>query len=140
LIEEVLATFILPENVKVRVSIQEGFPKLLIDPMMMRRVLSNLISNAIDALPHGGNIFLDAKIENEQIVISVEDTGIGISEENLEKLFKPFFTTKDKGTGLGLAICKRFIELHGGHIFVDSKPGTGTKFTIKLPVEGHVKG
>ncbi len=139
LIEEVLATFILPENVKVKILIQEGFPRLLIDPMMIRRVLSNLISNAIDALPHGGNIYLEAKIEGEHIVISVEDTGVGISGENLGKLFKPFFTTKDKGTGLGLAICRRFVELHGGHIFVESKVGSGTKFTIKIPLEGHVK-
>ncbi|MCX8188484.1 MAG: PAS domain S-box protein [Nitrososphaeria archaeon] len=139
LIEEVLATFIIPENVKIKVSVQKDFPKLLVDPMMIRRVLSNLISNAVDALPHGGNIYLETKIEGEQIVISVEDTGVGISEENLRKLFKPFFTTKDKGTGLGLAICKRFIELHGGQIFVESKPGVGTKFTIKLPLEGHIK-
>lgn len=107
---------------------------------MMRRVLSNLISNAIDALPNGGNIFISARIEDEEIVLTVEDTGVGIAEENLGRLFKPFFTTKERGTGLGLAICKRFVELHGGHIFVESKVGRGTKFTIRLPVEGHVKG
>lgn len=139
LVDEILATFIIPENIKVEVSIQEGFPKLQIDPLMMRRVLSNLVSNAIDALPNGGSILISARIENEHIVISVEDTGVGISEENLGKLFKPFFTTKERGTGLGLAICKRFVELHGGHIFVESKVGYGTKFIIKLPVEGHVK-
>jgi len=140
LVDEILTTFIIPENVKVEVSIQEGFPKLQIDPLMMRRVLSNLISNAIDALPNGGNIFISARIEDEQIVLTVEDTGVGIAEENLKKLFKPFFTTKERGTGLGLAICKRFVELHGGHIFVESKVGHGTKFTIRLPLEGHVKG
>jgi len=140
LVDEILTTFIIPENIRVEVSIQEGFPKLQIDPLMMRRVLSNLISNAIDALPNGGNIFISARIENEEIVLTVEDTGVGIVEENLKKLFKPFFTTKERGTGLGLAICKRFVELHGGHIFVESKVGHGTKFTIRLPVEGHVKG
>jgi PAS domain S-box-containing protein len=140
LVDEILTTSIIPENVKVEVSIQEGFPKLQIDPLMMRRVLSNLISNAIDALPNGGNIFISARIEDEQIVLTVEDTGVGIAEENLKKLFKPFFTTKERGTGLGLAICKRFVELHGGHIFVESKVGHGTKFTIRLPLEGHVKG
>jgi len=139
LVEEVLATFIIPENVKVKVTVQEGFPKLQVDPMMMRRVLSNLISNAVDALPQGGSISVDAKVEGDQIVIAVEDTGVGIAEENIQKLFKPFFTTKEKGTGLGLAICKRFVELHGGHISVESRLGAGTRFVIRLPLEGHVR-
>ena len=95
----------------------------------------NLIKNAIEAMPNGGILTLSAvKTENEY-VISVTDTGLGISSDVKSNLFKPFYTTKRWGTGLGLTICKQVAEAHGGTISVESEVGKGTTFTMKVPAQ-----
>lgn len=105
----------------------------------MRQVVMNLILNAIQAMPEGGRLTLGTRVEgsgNEQILeLSVSDSGQGIDEEILDKIFEPFYTTKEKGTGLGLAIVNRIIEAYSGEIFVKSVPSMGTTFTVRLPAE-----
>jgi signal transduction histidine kinase/ActR/RegA family two-component response regulator len=101
----------------------------------LRQVLVNLILNSIDALSGGGQIVLQTAREGEFVLISVEDNGAGISEEAKPRVFEPFFTTKpDRGTGLGLSVARRIILNHDGEIAVESRPGEGTTFSIKLPV------
>ncbi len=114
-------------------------PATMADPMQLKQVFLNLVLNAIEAM-HGGGILRVKTIYDEAsrtIEIVISDTGKGIDKEWMDKLFHPFFTTKPKGTGLGLAISKRLIEEHGGTISVQSTPGSGTTFTIKLPVKQH---
>jgi len=134
LIDDVLSTVSVPETVKVAVTVGEDFPKLMIDPLMMRRVFTNLVTNALQAMPEGGQLTITASQTEEVVLISVQDTGVGIPEEALPKLFYPLYTTKAKGVGLGLAVCQRLVEAHGGSITVESQVGRGSTFTVKLPV------
>jgi signal transduction histidine kinase len=105
----------------------------------------NLIINAVEATDAGGTISISTTYKPglETIEIAVSDTGEGISEANLVRIFDPFYTTKDNGNGLGLAITHGIIEQHNGTIDVESQPGRGTTFTIKLPItpgEHHAAG
>jgi len=102
------------------------------DPQKMRQVFWNLGLNALDAMPEGGELVISTQQEDKNVVITFKDTGTGIEENQVEKIFYPFFTTKDQGTGLGLAIAYRIMEEHGGAITVDSMPGTGTTFKVIL--------
>jgi PAS domain S-box-containing protein len=99
----------------------------------LREVLINLILNAIDAMPRGGTVTLETKPDAEWAVLSVTDTGPGIPPEVKRRIFEPFFTTKASGTGLGLSIVSGIISSHGGTIDVESEPGQGTRFVIRLP-------
>jgi PAS domain S-box-containing protein len=109
------------------------------DPMLLKQALANLLINACDALPDGGEVRIRAALENKesnpQIVISVIDNGVGISHDIEARLFEPFVSGKPDGTGLGLALVKKIIILHGGRIEVHSKPGKGTRFTLFLPYD-----
>ena len=102
----------------------------------MSQVLLNLVINAIHAMPEGGILRLGLRLKGQQITLTVTDTGHGIPREDLEKIFVPFFTTKEvgKGTGLGLTVVQGIIQEHGGSIEVDSEPGRGSTFTITLPL------
>ncbi|WP_045211205.1 sensor histidine kinase [Desulfonatronovibrio magnus] len=116
----------------------ETLPMILTDSSQVRQVLFNLINNAIDAIDKNGEIHLSTrKNKDSSVAITIRDTGTGIHQENLTRIFDPFFTTKEpgKGTGLGLSICHGIIEKLGGTIFVASKVGEGTTFTIRLPLE-----
>jgi signal transduction histidine kinase len=95
----------------------------------------NLVLNAIDATDKGGSIRLCAEGETDQVRIRVQDNGTGIKEEDLPRLFQPYFTTKKHGTGLGLFVTQKLVAEHGGRVTCDSAPGQGTTFTIDLPVE-----
>jgi PAS domain S-box-containing protein len=108
---------------------------LKVDSEKIKRVFVNLIKNAIDAMPNGGKITVDSKEAKGNIEISFTDTGTGIKEEDMQKLFLPLFTTKAQGMGFGLAICRRIIEAHGGTIMARSAKDKGTTFTVTLPVE-----
>jgi PAS domain S-box-containing protein len=99
----------------------------------LREVLINLVLNAVDALPRGGNIELTTRAEGPWAILSVSDTGTGIPPEVKRRIFEPFFTTKETGTGLGLSIVSGIVSSYGGVIDVESEPGTGTTFTIRLP-------
>ncbi len=136
-VREVLATLRIPADVTVMVSTQEGFPHIRADPAMMRRVLTNLATNALQAMPQGGQLEIDLKVEDGLALISVKDTGVGIPEDQLGLLFKPLFTTKPDGQGLGLVVCKRLVTAHGGTIVAKSKKGEGTTMIIRLPIQGR---
>jgi len=111
----------------------------------VRLILRNLINNAVKFTEPNGKIFISSKIRNNLVEISVRDTGIGITQENQKRLFKPdehfttYGTSREKGTGLGLILCKEFVEKNGGKIWVISKTGSGTTFTFSLPVSSAEK-
>jgi signal transduction histidine kinase len=114
-------------------------PKMLIDVGKMVRVLVNFIKNAIDAMPEGGTVEVGSRRKENKVEFTFKDTGVGISEEVMPKLFSPLFTTKAQGMGFGLAICKRIVEAHGGKIAVQSALGKGTTFTVTLPLKPELK-
>lgn len=111
-------------------------PPTLADPTQLQRVFLNLFLNALHAMPHGGELGVRTCLEEDgkSIRIEVSDTGSGIREDLINKVFQPFFTTKPKGTGLGLAISRQMVEQHDGTITVANRPGGGAVFTIRLPV------
>lgn len=121
-------------NIKVEQKL-ESIPHLYGGPEKIRQVLVNLIINAFQAMPDGGTLTLFTESRENDIILTVSDTGTGISEENLASIFNPFFTTKEEGIGLGLATVNRIIEDHQGTITVKSKVGVGTTFTITLPID-----
>lgn len=110
---------------------------LLIDPLFIRAALLNLIVNGLQAMPQGGRLSISVTTTEDQALIAIADMGIGIPEENLEKIFSPFFTTKSEGSGFGLSETHKNIQVHGGAITVASKVGMGTTFTIFLPFGHH---
>lgn len=113
----------------------ENLPQIEVDSAQIQQVFLNLLINAIDAIEVEGMITTSTRMVGDSgLCIEFTDTGQGISEVALDKIFNPFFTTKTKGTGLGLSICKRLIEQHGGNIVVDSRIGSGTSFVITLPL------
>jgi PAS domain S-box-containing protein len=103
------------------------------DGKQLKRAFLNLIENAAQAMPNGGRLAITATETEENVVIGFADTGTGIPDENMDRIFTPLFTTKAKGIGMGLSVCKRVTEEHGGTISVKSKVGQGTAFTITLP-------
>jgi signal transduction histidine kinase len=107
----------------------------------MSQVLVNLITNAIHALPGGGNITVTTKQKGTHVSLAVQDNGTGMTAEIKQKIFEPFFTTKPvgQGTGLGLSVVLGIIESHQGSIKVTTSPGKGSKFEILLPVKQHLK-
>lgn len=108
---------------------------LLIDPMRVRRVFHNLIQNAADAMPRGGKVSLRYRIENNELITEIEDTGPGIAPEIAGKLFEAFATFgKEHGTGLGLSICKKIVEDNRGRIWARNEPGRGAVFAFAFPV------
>jgi signal transduction histidine kinase len=122
------------QNVKISVVEREGVPKVSGDAEVLRSALSNLFINAVQAMENaGGNLSITVLPDENFVKIEIADTGVGISKENLSKIFEPYFSTKETGTGLGLAIVRKIIEDHNGTIEVESKIGEGTKFAVKLP-------
>ena len=120
-------------NINASCTVEEEAKIVTSDAALLKRILSNLISNAIQAMPQGGNLTLHAYREAEDVVITVEDTGVGIPKAVKEKLFTPMFTTKAKGQGFGLSVVKRLTEALGGTVSYESEVGRGTKFTVRLP-------
>ena len=105
---------------------------LMVDPELLHRALSNLVLNAMDAMPNGGTLTLAAKPVEGKIQIRIADTGEGLTPEECERLFTPYYTTKQHGTGLGLAIVQSVVADHGGTIAVESRAGGGATFIITL--------
>lgn len=132
LIMNILSTNKIPENIKVIVNVPPEFT-INADPENIKRVFTNLIINAFQAMPEGGTLTISAEQEDNVTKIYFKDTGVGIPKENIEKIFQPLFTTKAKGTGLGLSVCKRIVEAHNGTINLESELGKGSTFIIKLP-------
>jgi PAS domain S-box-containing protein len=129
-----LAKTAIPNNIQVVTGFDET-PQMLLDREQIRRVLLNIIQNAVQAMPEGGRITLRIRVEEGEVMVSVEDTGVGIPEENLSRIFTPLFSTKAKGVGLGLTISKQIVEAHGGEIILESEVGKGSTFTIRLPLK-----
>lgn len=133
-----VAEFIEPEatrlNVAVRLRIAPGLPRILLDRRHLKQALLNLIQNALAAMPEGGTLRLSAERSGDELQYVVSDTGRGIPESLLTKIFEPYFTTKKNGTGLGLTITFKIIKEHSGEISLESREGRGTTFTIHLPV------
>jgi signal transduction histidine kinase len=107
----------------------------------IQQVFVNIIINALDAMPNGGKLKIDLLQNQSEAIIKIKDTGVGIKKEHLPHIFDPFFTTKGlgKGTGLGLSISYAIIKEHEGQILVDSEVGKGTTFTIKIPMDLHLR-
>ena len=124
------------QNIEVTKEFSPSLPKIMADFDQLQQVCTNLILNAVQAMPQGGKLNLRTSTLDSFVKIEVQDTGCGISEENMRKLFTPFFTTKvkGKGVGLGLAVAHGIIQRHQGRIEVQSKEGAGTTFTIYLPI------
>ena len=120
--------------VEVAMDLEQGVPKIAADPDLLHRALSNLVLNAVDAMPEGGRLALTTRARGNEIEIAVSDTGTGMSREEAERLFTPYYTTKQHGTGLGLAIVQSVVSDHGGDVGVESSP-QGTTFRIRLPRE-----
>jgi signal transduction histidine kinase len=103
------------------------------DSELLHRAISNLVLNALDAMPQGGTLTLRTLRDAQRVAIEVSDTGVGLTAEECERLFTPYYTSKQQGTGLGLAIVQSVVSDHGGTVSVNSQPGRGTTFRIELP-------
>ncbi len=110
-------------------------PSLQVDKEKIERVFMNLVKNAVDAMPNGGKLTVESEITKDKIALKFNDTGTGMNEEVMSKIWTPLFTTKAKGMGFGLAICKRIIEAHGGEIRGESASEKGSIFTVTLPLK-----
>jgi signal transduction histidine kinase len=122
-------------GVKLETTIEPRVACVEADPTMLRQALLNLVKNAVQAMPHGGRLEAGLHTSRDgRVELRLEDTGVGIPPEHLAKIFDLYFTTKEGGTGIGLSLVYRTIQLHHGDVDVESTPGKGTSFVIKLPV------
>ena len=122
------------ESIRCHLDEDAHLPEIAADPELLHRALSNLVLNAMDAMPKGGDLRLRTRRDDGKIVIEVSDTGSGLTPEECARIFTPYYTSKQHGTGLGLAIVQSVVSDHGGRISVQSEPGRGTTFVIELPV------
>jgi len=137
LLEDVLSLVInqsLFHNIRIEKSFVQDMPIIVADETKLKQVFLNIILNAAQAMEGNGKLTISTIIDKKHIKVKIQDTGPGITPENMGKLFSPFFTTKEKGTGLGLAISYGIVERHGGKIDVDSELGKGSTFIISLPI------
>jgi len=116
-----------------KLELDESLAPIAADPELLHRAISNLVLNAMDAMPTGGTLTLRTKPDDGKVIIEVADTGSGLTREECERIFTPYYTSKQHGTGLGLAIVQSVVSDHGGRISVRSEPGQGTTFMIELP-------
>ncbi len=121
-------------GIQVRKSLDPGVPEILLDPSLMQQAFMNLVTNAQEAMPDGGELIIKSRADGDWIVVDVIDTGTGIPTHQIERIFDLYFSTKEGGNGLGLARCRRIVQEHGGTIEVKSEVGRGSQFTVKLPV------
>ena len=132
-IPSLIATVKVPGNVESYTECDQTLPKIKVDLTFLKRVLVNLTTNAVQAMPQGGKLIIKATQQDGNVVISVADTGSGIADDIKPKIFQPLMTTKAKGQGFGLAVVKRLVEAQGGSISFESNVGEGTVFRIMLP-------
>ena len=125
--------------VELRKETAAGLPALEGDPEMLKQFLLNLVINAIQAMPDGGEVVVAATLQDEKMLISVRDQGSGIAPESRDKIFDPFFTTKDGGTGLGLPVAHQIVEQHGGILRAEANPGRGMTFSALLPLRQEMR-
>ena len=127
----------LPAELTLELESGDSLPAVAVDTRLIKRALVNIVENAIQSMEEsGGSIKVKlSRLEPGSVAIAVTDSGPGMDRETLDKLFEPYFSTKNTGTGLGMAIARRTIADHGGRIMAESEPGTGTTITIILPTE-----
>jgi signal transduction histidine kinase len=130
-------------NIEVAALLDPDLPEIMVDNIQIQQVFLNLILNAEYSMTHArkkGKLQVESSVIDSKVVVSFTDDGEGIKEENMKKLFQPFFTTKEVGvgTGLGLSLCYGIVKRHGGMIYVKSKYGSGATFTIELPIDTSI--
>lgn len=134
-----LVTLVTPElkkrNIELQVEGGGGLPTVYVDSSQIKQALLNLIKNSWEVMPNGGKIIIRSFVSNGYLAISIKDTGPGISKELQEKIFSPFYTTKERGTGLGIPLANQIVMEHKGKIELISSPGEGAEFIIKLPLD-----
>jgi signal transduction histidine kinase len=128
----------IPSNIKVKTEFDQ-VPQIEADSEDLKRIFVNVIHNAVQAMPKGGTLTVSVKKTNGHVELKFSDTGVGISKENMKKLFTPLFTTKAKGIGLGLCICKNIVEAYNGKIEVETEVGKGTTLILKLPIHQNTR-
>jgi signal transduction histidine kinase len=128
----------LPAGVSLSVDVPETLPDLSVDRSLLGRALTNMIENALHAMPRGGALEVSGRLspDGRAVQLQIRDSGVGMDRDDLARIFEPYFSTKAVGTGLGLTIAKRNVELHGGTIAVDSAPGRGTMVRVEIPRTG----
>jgi len=134
MLKEANSSLEIPQNIRLQDETEDK-PRMNADVPRMKRVFINIIKNALDAMPNGGVLTIRSEENEEFVSFSFTDTGTGMNEEIMGKLWRPLFTTKAKGMGFGLPVCKRIVEAHGGTISVESTVGKGTTFRINVPIE-----
>ena len=135
-LQAIISKLDIPDNVELSYSVEKPFPMLKTDPSFMKRILTNLALNGVQAMQEksGGELSINAFAREKTIIVAVADTGPGIPDAVKEKIFKPLFTTKSKGQGFGLAVVKKLVEALGGNIGFETELGKGTIFTFELPL------
>jgi len=128
------------ESVECEFRLASDVPKIVADPAQLHQVVINLLVNAFQAMPDGGKLTISTGANGEYVYLAVEDTGVGMSEEIKRNIFLPFFTTKEvgQGTGLGLPVVHGIVTAHGGSVAVESEPGKGSRFEVRLPLRPAV--
>ena len=140
LVDEIIGSYRpgLEDRIRVSTDIPADLPMLRLDRRLMQRALTNIIENALHAMPEEGVLSISVVPQAAALTLIVVDTGVGLEADVLARIFEPYFSTKVSGTGLGMAIAKRNVELNGGTIAVTSERGHGTTVTITLPVVERV--
>jgi len=139
MIRDALAMIRVPRNIKVQ-DMTQNKPLVKVDVEKMKRVLINVIKNAVDAMPKGGKLTFRSRRIAESFELTFTDTGVGMSKDVLNKIWTPLFTTKAKGMGFGLSICKRMVEAHGGKLDVESSVNKGTTVKVIIPLKPRIEG
>lgn len=140
LLEQTLRKISVPASVSVKLETPENLPPLQVDAQQIHQVFRNLVSNGVEAMPDGGTLEISA-VENTpggSVTVTVRDSGIGMTSEQMEMIFQPLFTTKARGIGLGLVVVKNLTQANGGTVKVESEAGRGTVFTVTLPLDIQV--
>ena len=128
------------EEAKVEVTLDlQEVPKIHLDEKLIKHAVLNLVKNALAAMPGGGHLHIASGIRNENVFLEIADTGSGIPEKNLSKIFEPYFTTKDFSSGLGLTLVYKIVKEHRGEVAVKSKEGQGTTFSLSFPIPQEEK-
>jgi signal transduction histidine kinase len=124
------------KSIVIRTHLAADLPRVMLEPDLFKQALFNLVLNAEHAMPCGGELILTTRREGQAVVLDVTDTGVGMSDEVRARIFDAFFSTRPEGSGLGLPTTRKIVEGHRGTIHVQSEPGKGSRFTIRLPL-GH---
>ena len=131
-------TKVVSQQIEVSKRFKSRMPLINVDKEQIERVFSNVMINSLEAMSRGGNLAITTEIEDDFLIVKIKDTGEGIPEEDIIRIFDPFFSTKPSGVGLGLSITYGIVVSHGGTIGIESERNSGTLFVISLPAKQHV--